>query len=141
VLRTVRAATRETLVVVVPTLAPGPCRVRVTWPHVRALTARLSLLDGAPVAVAGPALRVAVGDVVGLDGTASRSADPQKPIGYRWRLLGEPAGSNATLAGAATPWPTLQPDVPGSYTLQLVVDDGILKSRPATTTITAVAAR
>lgn len=140
VVRTVRGLSRETLVVAVPTLSPGWCRVSVAWRRQRALTTKLAVLDRPPTAVAGPSLRVVVGDTVQLNGAASVSADPPKPIGYRWRLVTAPPGSKAKLADAATPWPTLRPDVPGAYTLQLVVDDGILKSAPATTTVNAVAA-
>ena len=89
-----------------------------------------------PLASAGPAQTVIIGNVVTLDGTGSTDADGE-PITYAWTLGSRPAGSAATLAGATTSRPTVVPDVAGSYVLSLVVSDGKLASTAAGVTVTA----
>jgi hypothetical protein len=69
---------------------------------------------------------------IGLDGTASY--DPEgRPLGYRWRFTSVPNGSDvsdAFLQNRFTPTPRFNADVPGVYTLELVVDDGESESEP-----------
>lgn len=89
-----------------------------------------------PVASAGPAQTVIIGNVVTLDGTGSTDADGD-PITYTWTLGARPAGSAASLAGATSSRPTLVPDVAGSYGVSLVVSDGKLASVAAGVTVTA----
>lgn len=90
----------------------------------------------APVAVAGPAQTVTVGTPVTLDGSASHDPDGHV-LGFAWRITAAPAGSIAALDNSAAMLPVITPDLPGSYTLSLVVGDGTLDSAPATTTVTA----
>ena len=93
-------------------------------------------VNGAPTAVAGPAQSVTVGTPVTLDGSASH--DPEgHALGFAWRIAAAPAGSSATLNDPALARPVFTPDLPGSYTLSLVVSDGMLDSAAATTTVTA----
>ncbi len=89
----------------------------------------------APVANAGPAQTIAApGTPVTLDGTAS--ADPNgDTLTYTWTLQ-VPTGSNATLTGADTATPTFTPDINGTYTATLVVNDGTVDSAPSTVTVT-----
>lgn len=71
-------------------------------------------------------------------------ADNQAPCNmsqtftYQWALLGMPAGSVARLSDATAAQPTLVPDVPGIYTVELVVTDANgLHSQHKYVTITA----
>ncbi len=90
-----------------------------------------------PIANAGSGQTVVVGSTVNLSGSGSSSID-NSPLSYAF-TLGRPAGSTASLSGANTISPSFVPDVPGSYTIQLIVNDGSLNSDPATITITATA--
>jgi hypothetical protein len=99
-------------------------------------TVVLDVLNVRPVADAGPDQAVFVGDGVTLDGSGSGDADGDV-LTYQWSLSSRPAGSLATLADAATVSPTFVPDEEGLYIAQLIVDDGILASLPATITIHA----
>ncbi len=85
-----------------------------------------------PVANAGSDLNVATGSSVELDGSASFDGDGEM-ITYQWTLVAAPGTSTRTSAdiiGATTPNPSFLPDVDGSYTLQLVVSDGVAPSEP-----------
>jgi chitinase len=59
------------------------------------------------------------------------------PITYRWQLVSAPPGSSANFTDVTLPNPGFTPDVPGSYTVSLVVSDGLSSSFPATMTFTA----
>lgn len=73
----------------------------------------------------------AVGDTVALDGSGSSDPDGDA-LTYAWTLVARPSGSNAALDGGNTATPTLVVDVPGTYTLELVVSDGSASSAPDT---------
>jgi hypothetical protein len=92
----------------------------------------------APIANAGPAQAVSTGTIVTLDGRASSDADGDT-LTYAWTLPTRPAGSAAALSGTTTARPTFTPDVAGTYTASLVVNDGTVSSAPATVNITATA--
>ena len=65
----------------------------------------------------------AVGVQVSLTATAT---DPDGDVlQYLWSIISAPGGSSATLANADRPVSTFTPDLEGSYTTQLVVDDGV----------------
>jgi hypothetical protein len=88
-----------------------------------------------PVAAPGPTRSAAPGGSVTLDGTASH--DPNHtPVTYTWRIVNQPPGSNPVLTNANTATPTFTADVPGIYTLELVVSDGTLSSLPVQTQCT-----
>jgi hypothetical protein len=93
----------------------------------------------APVAAAGPAQTVELGATVTLDGSASSGADGAR-LSYNWTLDAKPAGSNAVLAAATSAHPTFMPDVEGSYSISLVVNDGKSNSIAARATITVARA-
>lgn len=92
--------------------------------------------NSAPVANAGTAATVAVGDIFTFDGSASSDADSDR-LTYSWSLTSRPAGSVAALSGADSVRPTFRADVVGAYVATLIVNDGRLNSLPATVTITA----
>ena len=82
-----------------------------------------------PVANAGPDQIVAVGAVVSLNGSGSSDADGQ-PLTYSWSFTSKPAGSTATLSNATAVSPTFVADLPGTYVVQLIVNDLINRQRP-----------
>ncbi len=71
-----------------------------------------------------------------LNGSGSTDPDGD-PLTFRWTLVTKPAGSTATLTGPTTVTPTFVPDVAGTYSVQLIVNDGKVDSAPTTVTITA----
>ena len=104
-----------------------------------------------PTADAGPDLDAVVGLPITLDGSASSdadgiigddddSADSSAALDYSWRLTLVPADSdlndgNIYYQGTANP--ILIPDVPGTYIMQLRVEDGSCTSAPDYLTILA----
>ena len=90
-------------------------------------TVRIDTLNSAPVADAGPDQTVFVGDFVQLDGGGSSDVDGN-PLTYSWTLAGAPPGSTAGLSNRLVVDPSFVADLPGTYTLSLVVNDGFLDS-------------
>ncbi|WP_181416918.1 PKD domain-containing protein, partial [Nitrospira lenta] len=89
----------------------------------------------APVANAGPDQGgKAPGTPITLNGSASSDANGD-PLTYSWSLT-KPAGSVATLVNPTTVSPTFTVDLAGTYTAQLVVNDGTVSSTPDTVNIT-----
>ncbi|MEZ5660942.1 MAG: PKD domain-containing protein, partial [Burkholderiaceae bacterium] len=79
---------------------------------------------------------VLVGQPVSLSGQLSE--DPfGNALTYRWTMTDKPGTSQATLTGADSAQPAFTPDMPGPYTLTLVVNNGHLDSAPANITIVA----
>jgi PKD domain len=78
-----------------------------------------------PVASAGPAQTVKVGQTVQLDG--SKSFDPEGlPLKFHWTVL-RPRGSQARLSDSLSAKPTVVFDVAGPYYIQLTVTDGAVR--------------
>jgi hypothetical protein len=95
-----------------------------------------------PVANPGPSRIVRLGSLVTLDGAGSQdaaSATPQLPawwtLSFEWTQTAGPAVTLGS-GGATAMMPTFIPTVGGSYTFQLVVNDGPAFSAPAPVTIT-----
>ena len=88
----------------------------------------------APVANAGPDQTVAARTIVTLDGSRSTDADGDA-LTFHWRFTGRPAGSTATLSDAAAVRPMFLVDRAGTYTVELVVNDGTTDSAPDTVQI------
>ena len=87
-----------------------------------------------PVADAGPDRTVTVDETVQLNGSGSQDVDGG-PLTYRWAFTSTPAGSLATLSDPTRVDPTFTVDQPGTYVVQLIVNDGTLNSRPDTVVI------
>lgn len=88
----------------------------------------------APVSNAGPNQTVALGTTVTLDGTKSSDVDGNT-LTYHWLFTSIPTGSGAHLSNATAAKPTFLADKAGQYVAQLIVNDGIVNSTPATVTI------
>jgi hypothetical protein len=87
------------------------------------------------VADAGPAQSVRVSERVVLDG--SRSIDPDgDTLTFRWSLVSTPVASATTLIDAQTVNPSFVIDRPGTFVVQLVMNDGRVDSTPAIVSIT-----
>ncbi len=71
-------------------------------------------------AAAGTDRTVPLNVPVQLDGSASRDGNG-KAFTYAWRFTSRPAGSGATLTGAATATPAFTPDVAGAYVVELKI--------------------
>lgn len=87
-------------------------------------------LNHPPVsAVTGPH-HVPVGETATLDGSLSTDPDASAArakgslLTFNWAVVSRPTGSGASLDSAAGVRVTLEPDVAGAYTAQLVVQDG-----------------
>ena len=97
----------------------------------------ISSLNAPPNAQAGPDQGTFVGNLVSLNG--SESAEPDfDPITFSWTLIAAPAGSTAGLSDANTANPSLVPDLPGSYVVELIVSDPFVASAPDTVTIAVI---
>ena len=96
----------------------------------------VSTENNAPIANAGLDTDVTVEQLVTLDGR--KSSDPDNDlITYRWAIEEAPPGSTATLTNPTSVMPTFTPDIPGTYTFSLVVNDGKLDSAPDEVSISA----
>lgn len=89
----------------------------------------ISTENSKPLAKAGDDQTVKVKQTALLDGGNSTDIDGD-PLTYNWQLLAKPTNSKTDLKNANTQTPNLTPDLPGSYTLQLVVNDSLLDSLP-----------
>jgi len=105
------------------------------WAHTSD-TVIVSFTNVAPVANAGTNQAVAAGITVVLDGSASSDANGDS-LTYRWSMLNAPINSQAALNTADSIHPTFVADLPGSYVISLVVNDGFANSAASTMTVTA----
>ena len=95
----------------------------------------ITTINSPPVANAGPHQTVAAGTTVHLDGSQSHDVDGNA-LTFRWAFTTTPAGSLARLSDPTAVQPTFVADRAGTYTVQLIVNDGTFDSAPATVTIT-----
>jgi RHS repeat-associated protein len=98
-------------------------------------TVSITTSNSPPIANAGPDQTVFVGAEVALDGSGSDDADGDL-LAYFWAFTSRPAGSSAVLSDVAAVAPTFTVDRPGTYVLQLIVNDGTVDSAPDTVVIT-----
>ena len=87
----------------------------------------ITTVNSAPVADAGPDETVFVTQSAFLDGTNSSDVD-NDPLTFAWSFNSIPAGSTATLSDPTSPTPDFTVDLPGTYIVQLVVNDGTVDS-------------
>ncbi len=100
------------------------------------ITITASSNNSAPMADAGPQQNVSTGAFVTLDGSGSQDAD-NDPLTYIWTMVSKPAGSTAGLSNNTQVDPSFTADTDGTYVIELVVNDGIVDSEPASVSITA----
>lgn len=100
-------------------------------------TVTISTTNSKPAAHAGPDQTAAVGTQVTLDGGGSLDVDGD-PLTFRWAFTSRPAGSAATLSDPLAVSPTFTVDRPGTYALQLIVNDGTVDSDPDTIAVSTL---
>jgi len=100
-------------------------------------TVIVTTANSPPVADAGPDRSAFVGDVVVLDGSGSSDVDGDL-LDFDWSLLARPDGSLATLFAPGAVMPELPVDAPGTYVVQLVVNDGSADSAPDSLTVSTL---
>jgi uncharacterized protein (TIGR03437 family) len=118
-------------------LPPGSVTVTITSLTNPAITATATAnicqnCPQAPIADAGAPQSVAPGQSVTLDGSASSDPNtPPLPLTFSWTLASAPAGSSVTstsITGASSTTASFTPDVAGTYTFQLTVNNGTFSS-------------
>jgi PKD repeat protein/glutamine cyclotransferase len=100
-------------------------------------TVQVSFNDVAPIANAGSNQSAVVGATVTLNGSKSTDTDGE-PLTYKWSVVSAPSGSKAAISNPTAKIASFVPDLPGTFVVQLIVNDGFLKSLPATAEIVAV---
>ena len=94
----------------------------------------ITTINSAPVANAGPDQTVFVTQSALLNGTNSSDVDNDS-LTFAWSFNSVPTGSAATLSDSTSPIPDFTVDVPGTYVVQLVVNDGTVDSTADTVVI------
>ena len=102
--------------------------------------AALSQANQAPIANAGSPQTGEQSYVITLNGSASYDPDGD-PLRFAWSFLSKPNNSIATLSNPNIVNPQFTPDIPGTYILQLTVNDGFTDSIPSTVTVTVIPLR
>jgi hypothetical protein len=100
-------------------------------------TVQVSFGNVAPVAHAGPNESVFVGETVTLNGSESNDANHDR-LTYRWSVVSAPKRSHARISNPTGEMAAFVPDLPGTFVVQLIVNDGFVDSSPATVEIEAV---
>ena len=104
-------------------------------PSAAAVVTITANVGAVPVANPGVNQNGSAGVLVSLSGAGSTDGD-NDVLTYAWSFVSRPGASAASLTGATTVSPTFIPDQSGNYVVQLVVNDGISNSAPASVTIT-----
>ncbi|MFA6451056.1 MAG: PKD domain-containing protein, partial [bacterium] len=122
-----------------PTFTPASCgnyvfSLIVNDSHINSPADSVTIrVNCVPIADAGPDQAIpSPGVLVTLDGSGSSDADSD-PLTYAWTQTGGPAV--VVLSNPAAVNPTFTPPVGGTYTFQLIVNDGFVDSVADTVTI------
>lgn len=106
-----------------------------TWAQSNTLTGTFIVFI--PLSDAGSDQAVLIGSLATLDGSAS--SDPEgAALTYRWSFKSFPAGSSAALTNSTVVGPSFTADLPGTYVISLVVNNGMNDSPPDTVNVTAI---
>ena len=100
-------------------------------------TVKVSTLNSAAVANAGPDQTAFVGNSVTLSGNGSHDVDGNA-LTFSWSFTSKPPGSVASLSDSHSVSPTFVVDAPGTYVAQLIVNDGTIDSPADTITVTTL---
>jgi len=92
-------------------------------------------LTSTPIAHAGADQLVEIFDIVYLDGSLSTNSEN---VEYIWTINDKPPGSITVLSDSSASDPILSPDLPGFYTVQLVVKNKGIYSEPDFVVIQAI---
>ena len=88
-----------------------------------------------PVANIGEIIsRVSTGDTLTLYGSSSKDPDGA-PLTYKWSIIFKPTKSSAAMVEPSATNGSFLIDADGGYTIQLIVNNGRLDSKPATVNI------
>ena len=87
-----------------------------------------------PVANAGLDQEVKIGNVVTLNGQDSSDPDGDN-LSYLWSFQSAPSFSAVALDATTSATPSFEPDVPGTYVFQLLVNDGTTDSAASTVSV------
>jgi hypothetical protein len=79
-----------------------------------------------------------VGDLVTVNGSGSSDANFDL-LTYQWSFAAMPSNSLATIGNPTAVQATFIPDQPGTYTLQLIVNDGFVNSDASTVQVQVTA--
>ena len=100
-------------------------------------TVTITTTNSKPVAKAGPDQTSPVTAVVTLDGSASLDVDGDT-LTFRWAITTRPIASVATLSDPTVVAPSFTVDQPGTYVVQLIVNDGLVDSEPDTVAVSTI---
>lgn len=107
------------------------------WTQSSPDTVTVSFENIKPVADAGTGQSIEVGETVTLNGSGSSDANGD-PLTYTWALVSVPDGSLSSITDPTAEITTFVPDLPGTYVVQLIVNDGFVDSDPSTIQVQVV---
>ena len=107
------------------------------WVSSPADTVTVSFNNIQPVADAGMSSSVVTYETVTLDssGSSDKNGDP---LTYSWSLTSSPAGSQAQITDSSAGITSFMPELPGTYVVELKVNDGFIDSDPDSIQIEAI---
>jgi Beta-propeller repeat/PKD domain len=98
---------------------------------------KVSFNNVPPVANAGLNQSAIVGETVTLNGSGSTDANGDK-LAYQWSVVSAPFRDHTVISHSTAEIASFVPDLPGTYVVQLIVNDGFVNSAPATVEIEVV---
>lgn len=101
-------------------------------------TVRVGFDNLKPIADAGPAVSVPIGQMVALDGSKSFDANLD-PLNFSWSIVAAPRYSDAVIINPGEMTAQFIPDRIGTFVLQLIVNDGFVDSASDTKEVEVIA--